>query len=106
MQDLRRLIPKQYELKGDCNIGLLNNKHILIRMLLLEDYLHLLSKPTFHITHQNWSYPMHTFKWEPMFKLEEETSIAVAWISFPSLPPNFFCEEALFSLSTTVVKLL
>lgn len=41
---------------------------------------------------------MRTFKWEPIFKPEEETSIAVAWIPFPSLPLNFFCEEALFSL--------
>ncbi|KAG5600706.1 hypothetical protein H5410_032076 [Solanum commersonii] len=38
IQDLRRLIPKQCELKGDCNIGLLSNRHMLIRASLLEDY--------------------------------------------------------------------
>lgn len=62
MQELRRLILKQCELKGECDIGLLSNRHILIRALLLEDYVHLLSKLAFYITHLNWSYPMRTFK--------------------------------------------
>ncbi|KAG5605619.1 hypothetical protein H5410_027111 [Solanum commersonii] len=84
----KRLIPKQCELKWECTIGLLSNRHILIRASLLEDYVHLLSKPAFYITHQNWSYPMRTFKWEPMFNPEEETTTAADFI--PSLPPNFF----------------
>ncbi|KAG5571021.1 hypothetical protein H5410_060787 [Solanum commersonii] len=41
---------------------------------------------------------MRTLKWDPLFDLEEETSIAIAWISFPSLPHNFFGKEAIFSL--------
>lgn len=47
---------------------------------------------------------MRTFKWESMFNPEEETSIVIAWILFPSLPPNFFCEEAIFSLAVVVGK--
>lgn len=39
---------------------------------------------------------MRTFKWDPMFKEEEETTIAVAWISFSSLPPNLFWEGGHF----------
>lgn len=39
-----------------------------------------------------------------MFNTSKETSIAIAWISFPSLPPNFFCEEAMFSLASAVGK--
>lgn len=39
-----------------------------------------------------------------MFKLVEETSIARAWIFFPSLTPNFFGEEAIFSLTAAVGK--
>ncbi|KAG5616896.1 hypothetical protein H5410_016720 [Solanum commersonii] len=50
INDLHRLIPTQCELKGDCIIGLLSNRHILIRATLLEDYVHLLSKPAFYIT--------------------------------------------------------
>ncbi|WMV18187.1 hypothetical protein MTR67_011572 [Solanum verrucosum] len=104
IQDLRRLIPKQCELKGDCNIGLLSNRHVLIRASLLEDYVNLLSKPAFYITQNNWSYPMRTLKWDPLFNPEEETSTAIAWISFPSLPPNFFGKEAVFSLAAAVGK--
>ncbi|KAH0696033.1 hypothetical protein KY289_013515 [Solanum tuberosum] len=73
IQDLRRLIPKQCELKGDVNIGLLSNRYVLIRTTLLEDYVTLLSKPQFYITKNHWSYPMRTLKWDPMFNPEEET---------------------------------
>ncbi|WMV26131.1 hypothetical protein MTR67_019516 [Solanum verrucosum] len=90
IQDLRRLIPKQCELKGDCSIGLLSNRHVLIRATLLKDYVHLLSKSAFYIN--------------PMFNSEEETTTAIAWISFPSLPPNFFGKETIFSLAATVGK--
>lgn len=62
IEDLRRIIPKQCELKGEYNIGLLSNKHVLIRASLLEDYVHLLSKPAFYISHLNWTYLMRTFK--------------------------------------------
>lgn len=41
-----------------------------------------------------------------MFDPKEETTTAVAWISFPSLPPNFFGKEAIFSLAKVVGKSL
>lgn len=49
---------------------------------------------------------MQTLKWEPMFDSEEETSTSIAWTSFPSLPPNFFVKEAVFSLAAAVGKTL
>ncbi|KAG5606966.1 hypothetical protein H5410_028458 [Solanum commersonii] len=103
-EEVLRLIPLQCELKGDVNIGLLNNRYILIRASRMEDYVHLLSKPIFYIAHKNWNYPMRTLKWDPMFDPASETTIAVAWISLPSLPPNFFGKEAIFSLTTVVGK--
>lgn len=39
-----------------------------------------------------------------MFKPEEETTIAIAWISFSSLPPNFFGKEILFLLVAAIGK--
>ncbi|KAG5631135.1 hypothetical protein H5410_002852 [Solanum commersonii] len=36
-----------------------------------------------------------------MFDLEEETTTAIAWISFPSPPPNFFRKEVVLSLAAT-----
>ncbi|WMV20196.1 hypothetical protein MTR67_013581 [Solanum verrucosum] len=104
IQDLRKIIPKQCDLKGECNIGLLSNRHVLIRASCLEDYVNLLSKPAFYLMISGWSYTMRTLKWEPMFNPEEETSTAIAWISFPALPLNFFVKEAVFSLAAAVGK--
>jgi len=39
-----------------------------------------------------------------MFNLEEETTTSIAWISFPSLPPNFFGKESVFLLVAAVGK--
>ncbi|WMV49188.1 hypothetical protein MTR67_042573 [Solanum verrucosum] len=104
IQELRSLIPKQCNLKGECKIGLLSNRYVLIRASLLEDYVSLLSKPMFYITHKGWSYPMRTLKWDPLFDPEEETTTAIAWISFLELPPNFFVKEVVFSLASAVGK--
>ena len=35
---------------------------------------------------------------------EEDTTTTIAWISFPSLPPNHFEEKIVFSLSPDVGK--
>ncbi|KAH0712380.1 hypothetical protein KY289_008339 [Solanum tuberosum] len=102
IRELRSIIPKQCEMKGECNIRLLGNRHVLIRAANMEDYVNLLSKPAFYLTHRQWSYPMRTLKWDPMFDPEEETTTAIAWISFPSLPPIFFVKEALFLLAVAV----
>ncbi|KAF3676742.1 hypothetical protein FXO38_04149 [Capsicum annuum] len=104
IQELRKLIPKQCELKGDVNIGLLCNRYFLIRTSRMEDYVNLLSKPIFYIAHKNWNYPMRTLKWDPVFDPQEETSIAIAWISLPALPPNFFGKESVLSLAAAVGK--
>ncbi|XP_060210672.1 uncharacterized protein LOC132637630 [Lycium barbarum] len=45
---------------------------------------------------------MRTLKWDPWFTPEEETSIAIAWISFPNLAPNYYGESQLFSMASAV----
>lgn len=104
IQDLRKLIPTQCELKGECKIGLLINRHILIRASLLEDYVHLFLKPAFYITQRHKFFPVRTLKWDPSFDPNEKTSTVVEWISFPPLPPSFFCEETVFSFAAAVGK--
>lgn len=47
---------------------------------------------------------MRILKWDPLFDPKEETSIAIAWISLPALPPNFFGKETIFCLAAAVVK--
>ncbi|KAG5589354.1 hypothetical protein H5410_039868 [Solanum commersonii] len=104
IQELRKLILKQCEMRGECNIGLLSNRHVLIRTSCLEDYVSLLSKPAHYLSHRGWSYPMQTLKWDLMFDPRKETSRAITWISFPALPPNFFVKEVVFSLAAAVGK--
>lgn len=60
IEELRKLIPKYCELKGECKIGLLSNRHVLIRATLMKNYVHLLSKPAFYIMHRNKTFPMRT----------------------------------------------
>lgn len=47
---------------------------------------------------------MRILKWDPMFNPEEEMTTAIAWISFRSLPLNFFAKEPAFSLAFAVGK--
>ncbi|KAK4355058.1 hypothetical protein RND71_024029 [Anisodus tanguticus] len=101
---LRTEIPKQCELKAEVKIGLLCNRHVLIRCSLFEDYVTLMSKPCFLIQENRKYHPMRTFKWEPWFNAEEESTIAHTWISFPGLAPNFYNEPHLFSFAAAVGK--
>ncbi|XP_070014210.1 uncharacterized protein [Nicotiana sylvestris] len=41
-------------------------------------------------------------KWNPWWTPEEETPIAISWISFPEIPPNFFGTECVFSLASAI----
>ncbi|WMV06919.1 hypothetical protein MTR67_000304 [Solanum verrucosum] len=103
LYELRKAIPIQLEIKGPCNIGFLEERHILIRLSLLEDYATLMSK-AWELRVRNRYFPLRFLKWDPWFNPEEETTIAIAWISFPGLPTNLFDKESLFSLATAVGK--
>lgn len=47
-----------------------------------------------------------TFPWSLGFNPREETSMAVVWISFPGLPPNFFAKRSLLSIASVVGNVL
>ncbi|WMV35181.1 hypothetical protein MTR67_028566 [Solanum verrucosum] len=105
MEDLREAIPKQCNIKGNCKIGLFRNKHILIRLFSKEDYINLISKGAFYITcKEGYSYLMRTLIYDVNFKIDEETTKTMAWISFPNLLPTFFGQESLFAIATAVGK--
>ncbi|KAK4338772.1 hypothetical protein RND71_040234 [Anisodus tanguticus] len=59
---LRTAIPKQCSLKAEVNIGLLHNRHVLIRCSIEEDYVTLMSRPNFWIKENSKSFLMRTFK--------------------------------------------
>ncbi|XP_070005549.1 uncharacterized protein [Nicotiana sylvestris] len=102
IHDLRKALPTQCELKGPCSVGLIEHNHVLIKLSLMEDYIHLLSKPAYYLKIYNEMWQMRCTKWNPWWKVNEETPIAIAWISFQDLPPNFFGKEFVFSLARAV----
>lgn len=44
VHELRKLIPKQLGFKGNCRIGQLEHRHMLIRFDLYKDYVHVASR--------------------------------------------------------------
>ncbi|KAK6803409.1 hypothetical protein RDI58_001193 [Solanum bulbocastanum] len=107
INEIRDLIPKQCGLSGSCQIGLLRNRHVLIRCDRMEDYIKILSKNSYYIIAKDgYVYQMRPFIYDAKFKASEETTKATTWISFPDLLPTFFVKEVLFSLASVVGKSL
>ncbi|KAH0664937.1 hypothetical protein KY285_026143 [Solanum tuberosum] len=104
IMELRKTIQNQCGIKSECTIGVLDTRHILIRLTSLEDYVQLLSTAVFYVKAKEKYWQIRTLKWDPWFEPEVETTIGVAWISFPDLPPNFFANEAIFSIAAAVVN--
>lgn len=103
IHELRRIIPIQCGIKGECNIGFLRDRHVLIRLTLWQDFLDFMSKSTYYIKAKDgYEYQLCTLIYDPKFKVGEETPMAMAWISFPGLLPTFYVKETLFSLATAV----
>lgn len=78
LQDLRKILPQQLGFKGECNIGLLESWHILLRFTLNEDYIVIFSKTSRSIKFVGTVIPFRIQKWTPSFDPREETSIAMA----------------------------
>ncbi|KAG5590811.1 hypothetical protein H5410_041325 [Solanum commersonii] len=91
IQELRKTLPGHCGIKSECTIGVLDTRHILIRLTTIEDYVRLISTAAYYIK-------------DPWFEPDVETTIGIAWISFPDLPPNFFVKEAIFSIASAVGK--
>ncbi|KAG5598677.1 hypothetical protein H5410_030047 [Solanum commersonii] len=91
MEELRKLIPSQCGIKGECQIGFFRNRHVLIRLTLMEDFVNLTSRDAYFITDKKgYSYQMRPLIYDSPFKVDEETTKAMTWISFPNLLPTYF----------------
>lgn len=64
LYELRKKIPIQLGIKGPCNIGFLEERHIMMRLSLLEDYAMLMSK-AWELRVKNRYFPLRFLKWEP-----------------------------------------
>ncbi|WMV14147.1 hypothetical protein MTR67_007532 [Solanum verrucosum] len=49
MEEIRRTIPLQCEIKAECKLGFLRDKPVLIRLTTLEDYVQVMSKPAYFL---------------------------------------------------------
>ncbi|KAG5585572.1 hypothetical protein H5410_046006, partial [Solanum commersonii] len=105
LKELRAIIPQQCSINRYCKIGILRNKHALIRFDQHEDFINVMAKHIYYLLAKDgYSYTMRHLIYDAKFKVEEETTHAMAWISFLNLKPTFFVSESIFPLPTAVGK--
>ena len=93
MEDLRRFF-RTLDLKDDFSLGLLDRRHILIRLTNEANYHHLWSRSIWYIQ----DVPMRIFKWSTEFHVDRESSFVPVWFTLPKLPIHMFHKECLFSI--------
>lgn len=81
--NLRDQIPLQCGIKGDWKVGFLRNRHVLIRLELIEDFTNILSMSAYYISSKDEnSYQMHPLKYYSNFKSTEDATKVIAWNLF------------------------
>ncbi|XP_027177262.1 uncharacterized protein LOC113776327 [Coffea eugenioides] len=83
-------------LNGSCSVGLLDEKHVLIRPMVEDDYTRLFARRVWFIHYS----PMSILKWSMDFRADHEVAIAPIWVSFPGLPIPFFQRRQLMQLAS------
>ncbi|KAG5586312.1 hypothetical protein H5410_046746 [Solanum commersonii] len=104
--ELRTQIPKQCTMKGECKIGLLRNRHILMRFSRHEDFINMMSKRNYDLLSKDvYSYMMrpliNVFKNVFGASLRKQLQ-AMVWISFLDFKPTLFVKESIFLLASAV----
>lgn len=96
LQELRIIIPLQCGVKGECNVGFLKDMHVLIRLTLFEDFINFTSKEAYYLKAKDgYEYQIRPLIYDSKFNVNEETPMAMAWISFPNLLPTIFFKRML-----------
>ncbi|KAM3303333.1 hypothetical protein P3S67_014363 [Capsicum chacoense] len=62
MEEIRKIVPLQCEIKADGKIGFLRDRHSLIRLTNLEDYVQVTSKPAYFLQAKDGFYQMQPLK--------------------------------------------
>ncbi|XP_027158250.1 uncharacterized protein LOC113759869 [Coffea eugenioides] len=71
MEDIKRFF-LSLDLKGSFSIGLLDSRHVLIRLHIEEDFLRVWTRAVWYIADNT----MRVFKWTPSFHVDKESSLA------------------------------
>ncbi|WMV19584.1 hypothetical protein MTR67_012969, partial [Solanum verrucosum] len=102
VKDLRTVLPKHLGIKGNCLVGLLARRHILLRINQYEDYVVPLSKSISFLPFHGQQHIYRVFSWIIDFNSREETSMATVWISLPRLSLDLFTKRSLLSMASAV----
>ncbi|KAH0697025.1 hypothetical protein KY290_014455 [Solanum tuberosum] len=101
---LRSILPKHLGTKGNCLIGLLAPRQILLRFDLYEDYVLALFRSVNYLLYNGEEHQCRVFPWSIGYNPKEETTLAVVWISLPNLSPDLFAKKSLLSIASVVGK--
>nr|XP_009766911.1 PREDICTED: uncharacterized protein LOC104218184 isoform X1 [Nicotiana sylvestris]XP_009766912.1 PREDICTED: uncharacterized protein LOC104218184 isoform X2 [Nicotiana sylvestris]XP_009766913.1 PREDICTED: uncharacterized protein LOC104218184 isoform X3 [Nicotiana sylvestris]XP_009766915.1 PREDICTED: uncharacterized protein LOC104218184 isoform X5 [Nicotiana sylvestris] len=104
LKELRNLLPKHLGTKGRCLVGSLAPRQILLRFDQNEDYVQALARA---VNYRSWNGKEHqcrVFPWTIGFNPNEETTMAVVWISLPNLSPELFAMRSLLSIASAAGK--
>ena len=86
-------------LKENCQISILDPRHVLIKLALEEDYSRIWVRQTWFINGRD----MRVFKWSTYFRCSAESPIVPVWVSLPYLPVHFInCKSVLCSIASAI----
>ncbi|KAM7462626.1 hypothetical protein LguiA_030747 [Lonicera macranthoides] len=97
LSDIRKVL-ESFDPKAPFTVGLMDNKHILMRFNHEDDFHRIWLREQWFVMR----FPMRVFKWTYEFRIDAESALAPVWVSFPLLPINFLKKESLFSIGKTL----
>ncbi|XP_077218301.1 uncharacterized protein LOC143852667 isoform X2 [Tasmannia lanceolata] len=101
LTQIREWVGREWKLKGDWAVTLLDFNHIFIRLDNELDMIRLWVRNRWWIN----GHLIKVFKWTPQFRAGNgEPSTVAVWIALPRLPVVFFEEDVLFSIASLVGK--
>lgn len=86
------------DFRGTFQLGLMDNRHLLIQFQLQEDFVRMYSRLVWYIK----GIPLWIFKWTSQFHVDRQSSLTPVWISLPRLLVHFFERHDLFAIATLV----
>ncbi|KAG8386946.1 hypothetical protein BUALT_Bualt03G0201600 [Buddleja alternifolia] len=81
-------------------IGILDHKHVWIRLFDPNDYARIWMKQTWYFN----GFPMRVLKWTSEFNLNEESPIMSIWIKIFELRPHWFHRQFLYHVASMIGK--
>ncbi|KAI0503720.1 hypothetical protein KFK09_014659 [Dendrobium nobile] len=84
------------KLSGNFSVGLLDARHVSIKLSNDLDYSRVFSRRSYYILNCQ----MRLLKWTSFFDVKEESPIVPIWISFPNLRLHFFNNHVLHALGS------